>query len=136
MSKYADIFRSYMEQKGTSCDAVDDHALVITYKGKNMNRVTVGVIFHDDDDDDTVSVRCINIITLKGKEQEAYQICNKLNRSRRWAKFSCQEDGAIICSADALISEETVCAITFDIISTVANLVDSTYPEFARARWS
>jgi hypothetical protein len=93
-------------------------------------------VFFDEDDDPVVQLVCWEILNFKAREEQAIQLCNKLNLQYRWVKFYIDNDKDMVASLDATFDEETCGEICLSLVRRMVSIIDDVYPEVAKARWA
>ena len=135
MSHYKELFKAYLDQKGTRYTE-NDECIRIGYSTDNANVVEVSCIF-DKDDGNTVTFYCWKIGEFP-KEQfgKVLVTCNKMNNKYRWMRFFVDKDNAVVVQSDAYLNDATCGSECSEYVTRIVNLVDELYPEFMRVRWT
>jgi hypothetical protein len=135
MTNYARYVTSYLDEQGIKYQVKNDRKVLITYKGDNLETIPINVFF-DEDDDPVVQLVCWEILNFKAREEQAIQLCNKLNLQYRWVKFYIDNDKDMVASLDATFDEETCGEICLSLVRRMVSIIDDVYPEVAKARWA
>ena len=90
----------------------------------------------DKDGDGMVEFKCFDIINMKGKTQEGMAACNEMNAKWRWVKFYIDDDDDIICEADSYICEDNCGEVCESMMDRMADIVEKSFPTFARAKFA
>ncbi|MCR5775649.1 MAG: YbjN domain-containing protein, partial [Lachnospiraceae bacterium] len=106
--------------------------------GFNIDTATVTVLIIFSEDDSVVQIVAREFARIPAdKIVSMYKVCNDCNSSYRWACFYVDEDdGEIICKADAEIQLDSCAEEIFNIVMRVVGIVKDALPKFMKAMWS
>ena len=136
MSRYASLFKAYMDQKGIRYSENADGDLRVSYNADNVKTVEV-LLFFDKNGDKYVAFYCLSIGSFtKDQYAKALVVCNTMNKKYRWMKFFIDENYQIVVKADAILDEETCGEECIEYVRRIVGIVDDVYPDFMKARWS
>lgn len=66
----------------------------------------------------------------------ALEAINEVANKKRFARFYLDDDNDLVCDADSWVSDETVVDRAYELLTTVASVINNTYDGFQKARWS
>lgn len=136
MSRYASLFKSFLDQKGVRYDENQNGVISIIYNTENAKAVEVLVAF-DDDGKNHVTIISFSIGEFPQSQfAKALVTCNSLNCQYRWVKFYINDDNCITVSSDAIVDEDTCGDECMEYVIRMIRIIDSVYPQFMKARWA
>ena len=140
MSKIADIFKSYLEQKDVNYSYFQPEedrkeAIRVGFSGKNANDIRVLFIF--DDNGTSVNVKSFEIAkSSSDKLMDIYVLLNELNYEYRWVKFYVDSDNEVTVSGDAITDEANAGEELFEILVRYIQIIDEVYPRIMKVIWA
>lgn len=136
MSRYASIFKNFLDSKDVRYNENSDGIISIIYNTENAGSIEVLAGF-DDDGKGLVTFLSFSLGEFpQSQYAKALVTCNSINCKYRWVKFYISDDYRITVSADAIIDEETCGDECMEYVIRMIRIIDEVYPEFMRARWA
>lgn len=135
MNAAMEQFVKFLQEKSIKYTEVNEKSMKITYGGKNVNSVSVIIVFGDDCQD--VQLAVLSIVAVpEEKRPEVYRVCSENNMHYRWVKFYLDSDGDLTADADAIIRPGDGPEICFEMLLHIISIVDKAYPSFMKAMWA
>lgn len=135
MSRYAELYTERLDKGDVRYTKEDDHVVRVAFKGQNADSITILAVF-DEEGGPHVAFRCYSILNFKDKKEAGALACSEINSQYRWIKFYLDKDNEITGAADAILCEEKAGDICFELLVRMTDIVDESYPTFAKARWA
>ena len=136
MANYAALFKFHLDQVGIKYRELKPGIFSVRYTGEKLNDIDVLIGF-DEDNDPHVTFKCFSIGEFpKDKYAKALVTCNRSNLKYRWVKFFLNENNEVTVSGDMILDEQTCGNNCEEMVHRVVGIVDDTYPEFMKTRWS
>ena len=133
MSKYAALFKEYLNKEDAPFYDLDERAVRMVTDGDNFKNISVYALF-DKDGDNNVQYRCADIMNFKDNEAAALVACNEVNKKFRWVKFYLNDEAEIVAETDAYLSEENCGDECFSLMLHMFSIIDKAYVEFMKAK--
>ena len=111
----------------------DKEEVTLSYTGDNWDDIFINIFF--DEDLDSVSLRCWNIVDFDEKDRaEALELCNRFNNEYKYVKFVMDEnDWSIGAEMDVPIREgEESAECVYDALYYIVTIADDAYPELSK----
>lgn len=134
----AKVTADYMEEKGLHYELRGDEEEIVrvSYRMDNRDSLEILMIF----DEDETSVQLLSPCYIKvpeSKKDVVYEICNRMNNTYRWVKYTLDEkDSSIDIRLDSMLPREYDGALAVEYSMRMANIADEAYPEFMKAIWA
>jgi len=134
----AKVTADYLEEKGFHYEirGNSEEIVRVSYKMDNRESLEVLIMF----DDDETSVQLLSPCYVKvpeSKKDIIYELCNRMNCTYRWVKYSLDErDNTIDIRLDSMLPKDFDGELVVDYSMRMANIADEAYPEFMKAIWA
>ena len=108
----------------------------VTYTGANKEIIRFNIFV--DPDEDNVAIRVWTIAKTLDADQAAAVtlLLNTLNNNYRWYRWYLDDDREVTASVDAVITADTIGAVTYELVQRGVDIIDENYPKVMKAMWS
>ena len=134
MSRYASLFKVFLDQKGIRYKETQGGTIYITVKAEKAGQATIFIDF-DSNGGNEVSIVSFDLGKYsKNQYVEALFTCNSLNQKYRWVRFFITDGNDITVSSDAILDERSFCDECFEYVRRMINIIEEVYPVFDDVR--
>ena len=137
MANFKAEYMRYMDNRGIRYRIINENHLEISFRGKNMNTISISVLFNGAGKND-VSFYCFDIASVKddNKYASALVLCNELNLKYSWIKFFIDENRNVTAGIYALVDISSVGSECSNLVNIMVDIVDECYPKYMQILWT
>ena len=134
MSRYASLFKVFLDQKGIRYNETQGGTIYITVKAEKAGQATIFIDFDSNGGNEVSIVSFALGKYSKNQNVKALLTCNSLNQKYRWVRFFITDGNDITVSSDAILDERSFCDECFEYVRLMINIIEEVYPVFDDVR--
>lgn len=135
----AKLFTSFIETEGLRFEVCNpDEEGNVVHLGYSLDNTHVDIYVDFGADNEDVHFYATNFVKIpEEKRGISCQICNTLNNTYRFVKFTWdEEDASLDCKADAVIQLDSCAEEAFELVVRITQIIDDAYPTIMKALWA
>ncbi len=130
-------FERALTEEDLKFEHEDDQVTSLCFGGGDFSYPHLRVLVIFDEDGEGVHLISTRFVQIpEGRADVVMRICNACNKRFRWIRFFIDNDGDLVCDADAVITEESCAKVCTELTWHMASIMDRAYPEFMKALWA
>ncbi|MBQ7871235.1 MAG: YbjN domain-containing protein [Oscillospiraceae bacterium] len=135
MTPYLQPFTQFLNARRIPFEWLDEHAVRITYRGRQMANIPFICLF-DDEGDNTVQLFCNTIARFNDDNFIAgVAECNDCNINYKFIRFYMDNSMDVVVNYDMKLRHPGFGDEIIEMLNIMAEIIDTVHPDFMKAMW-